>query len=152
MGKAFSQILLLAATMYTLNIYYRQLTKPLEITIQQVDVIEIENTLESGMYLPCQDIERHEPNVRTETNAFRIFSVIKLQTAIRKWKESQKLWQVHKNQKGIQQKIDVDVAIVLFEICEASNNEHLVVLKSTIWGSLKKNYNIELPITKLITR
>lgn len=138
--------------MYTVNIYYRRLTKPLEITIQQVDVVEIINTLESGMYLPCQDYERYEPNVRNDRNAFRIFSVIKLQKLIDKWERSHKLWQVHKNQKGIQQKIDVDVAIVLFEICEASNNEHLVVLKSTIWDSLKYNYNIELPITKIITR
>ena len=129
---------------------YRKLTEKAKIRIHPNEITQLENTLSAGMYAPCRDIERGEPLERTSSNLFRVSFVVKLLAEITKWKASGKLWIVRKNEAGMDVKVTVEMAIVIFEICEASNSPELLRLKGNVQVHLKENFNIQLESTKHI--
>lgn len=122
----------------------KRLTDKVKLQIHPIEIDHIETTLEVGMYAPCADIYRYEPRRRTPENIFKIVPVKQLQKEILKWKSSGKLYIVQKNEPGMEVRIGVEVAIVLFEICQISRSSQLERLKGNIALHLADNFNIHL--------
>lgn len=135
--------------MLPINIVSRRLIDKAAITIHPIEIDHLEATLEAGMYPPCADFYRMEPRNRSLKNIFKLAPVKQLLREIIKWKSSGKLWVIKKNEPGMEVRISVEVAIVLYEICQASNSRTLRRLKGNIQLHLKDHFNIHL---KEITR
>ncbi len=129
--------------MYPSSIYYKRLTDKAIIKISYEDTVNIENTLKAKMY----------PVFESPNNVIIRLPLVKtIWNKIPEWQHSPKMWQVPKgqttaNENGMEIKVSVWIAIVLFEICEASNSKNLLRLKGNIHDHLKDNFNLILPIT-----
>lgn len=127
------------------HFYFKKLADKAEIYIQAAEVDWIEWTLMAKIYPPCHDFDRLEPLNRTPENILRIVHIKTLLKDIEKWKKSGQLWHYQgPNQRGLKVRISVEVAIILFELCEASNNKELNILKGNIQTHLAKNFNLFL--------
>lgn len=137
--------------MYPLSInYFKKLTQRAAFRIHPEDVEHLEATLDERMYTPSGGQREGEPITRTVENILRIHHLKLTQKEIIKWKKSGKLWIVSKNQKGMDVTTTVEVAIILFEICEASNHSELLRLKGNLQTHLIDNFNITIETTKII--
>lgn len=130
--------------MLPFNIDARRLTDKAVITIHPIEIDHLETTLEAGMYEPCADFHRMEPRSRNPKNIFKLVPVRQLLKEMLKWKCSGKLWVIQPNEPGMEVRISVEVAIILFEICEASNSPSLKCLKGNVKLHLKDKFNIDL--------
>ncbi|MBB3841083.1 hypothetical protein FHS57_005104 [Runella defluvii] len=136
--------------MTSLNIGYKSLTQKAIIRIHPEDITQIYATIKSVMYPPVKTWHSDESYNRTTENILRIEPFRKLINELPKWESSPKLWKISPNQTGMDVKIAVELAIVIFEICEASNSPELLRLKGNVQVHLKENFNIQLESTKHI--
>ena len=127
--------------MITTQLFYRSLRQRATLELNDDEVTKILSMLVSGRYVGSEGhISKAVPTVE---NVIRVPYAKRLRQQLQLW-QSQGLFRpaypVEKPLVAVT--TDVQSVIIIFEICEASNEPGLVRLKDTVEALLREEYNI----------